>query len=187
MINKDKSIDSWLVLQTRAGNKKAIGLLVKRWHKKLCKQAYWYTKDMDIAKDIVQDCWTIIISKIGCLKDNASFGSWALSIVTRKSIDSLRKDQREFNNLQRYYDNNSITHHNTNFDDSSENLISKLRASIKKLPLQNQIVLHLFYLEELSIGQISEVLILPVGTVKSRLYNAREKLKTVLNRKHYEK
>ena len=187
MINKDKSIDSWLVLQTRTGNKKALGLLVKRWHKKLCKQAYWYTKDMDIAKDIVQDCWAIIIKKIDGLKDNSSFGSWALSIVTRKSIDSLRKDKREFINLEKYYDNNSINHNDINFDDTSEGLIGKLRTSIKKLPLQNQIVLHLFYLEELSIKQISEVLMLPEGTVKSRLYNAREKLKTVLNRKHYEK
>jgi RNA polymerase sigma factor (sigma-70 family) len=176
MIHKDKSIDSWLVLQTRAGNKKALRLLVKRWYKKLYKQACWYTKDMDVAKDIVQDCWTIIIKKIDGLKDNASFGSWALSIVTRKSIDSLRKEQREFNNLERYYDSNSRTHHNTNFDDSSENLIGKLRASIKELPVQNQVVLHLFYLEELSIRQISDVLILPEGTVKSRLYNAREKL-----------
>lgn len=187
MINKDKSIDSWLVLQTRTGNKKALGLLVKRWHKKLCKQAYWYTKDKDLAKDIVQDCWSIIIMKIGGLKDNSSFGSWALSIVTRKSIDSLRKNQREFNNLEWYYDNNSITYNETNFDDSSENLIGKLRTSINELPAQNQIVLHLFYLEELSIKQISEVLALPEGTIKSRLFNAREKLKKVLNRKHYEK
>ena len=179
MINKNKIVDSWLVLQTRSGNNKALALLVKRWHKKLCRQAYWYTKDLDISKDVVQDCWPIIIKKIDSLKDDSSFGSWALSIVTRKSIDLLRKNNREIKNLEEYYDHNSITNTDNNFD-TNENLEETLKKSIKKLPEQSQIVLNLFYLEELSIVQISKILDVPIGTIKSRLFNAREKLKLIL-------
>ena len=186
MTNTDKILDSWLVLQCQTGNKKATGLLVKRWHKKLCKQSYWYTKDMDMAKDIVQECWSIIINKIHILKDTNSFGSWALSIVTRKTIDKLRKHQREFKNLENYYDTATNTI-NDNNDDNTENVLVILRKSIKKLPEQQQAVLHLFYLEELTIKEISKIMQLPLGTIKSRLFNAREKLKIILKNRYHEK
>ncbi len=186
MTNKNKIVDSWLVLQTRSGNNKAMALLVKRWHKKLCRQAYWYTKDLDTSKDVVQDCWPVIIKKIGSLKDDLSFGSWALSIVTRKSIDLLRKNNREIKNLEEYYDNNSITLNDNNFD-AHENLEETLKKAIKKLPERSRIVLNLFYLEEISIMQVSKILNVPEGTIKSRLFNAREKLKTILKQKNYEK
>ena len=179
MINKNKIIDSWLVLQIRDGNKKAVALLVKRWHKKLCRHAFWYTKDLETSKDVVQDCWPIIIKKLGSLKDGSSFGSWALSIVTRKSIDLLRKNKRELKNLAAYYDNNSFTIDDNNSNEN-ESLKKDLRASIKKLPKQSQQVLSLFYIEELSIRQIGKILNVPDGTIKSRLFAAREKLKTIL-------
>lgn len=186
MINKNKIVDSWLVMQTRNGNRGAMSLLVKRWHKKLCRHAYWYTKDPDIAQDIVQDCWPIIIKKIDNLKDAGSFGSWALSIVTRKAIDLLRKKNRELKNLEEYYDNNSIITYDSNINDS-EGLKKAINEAIKKLPGQSQQVLNLFYQEELSMVTISEILNVPVGTIKSRLFNAREKLKTILKHRDYEK
>lgn len=182
MISKDKSIDSLLVLQIRAGNRKALGLLVKRWHKKLCKHAYWYTKDRELAKDVVQDCWTVIVKKIDGLRDGASFGSWALSIVTRKTIDILRKDKRERNSLQKYHRDQAILRFEVAPDDTPKNSLECMRASIKELPVQHQMILHLFYLEDLSIRQISDVLLLPQGTVKSRLFTAREKLKLIVKK-----
>jgi RNA polymerase sigma-70 factor (ECF subfamily) len=186
MTNKDKIVDSWLVLRTRSGDNKALGLLVKRWHKKLCKQVYWYTRDMNDAKDIVQDCWPVIIRKIHTLKEPRNFGSWALSIVTRKALDSLRKNNREAKNNAQFYEGNSETIKDANLEES-DNLILILRTSIKKLPEGSQMILNLFYLEELSIKQIGEILDLPQGTIKSRLFNAREKLKTIIKKKNHEK
>ena len=181
MTNKNKIVDSWLVLRSRDGDNKALGLLVKRWHKKLCKQAYWYTKDMNGAKDIVQDCWPKIIKKIHTLKEPRNFGSWALSIVTRKSLDRLRKNKREEKHNTQFYKDNSEINEQVSYRES-DNLIHILRASIKELPEASQLVLNLFYLEELSIKEISEILELPLGTIKSRLFNAREKLKLIIKK-----
>ena len=64
MIEPKKAFDGLLVLQSQNGDKKAFSILVKRWHLKFCKQAFWYVKDTDIAKDIAQDCWTIIVKRI---------------------------------------------------------------------------------------------------------------------------
>lgn len=186
MINRDKIVDSLLVLECQRGNNKATSMLVKRWHKKLCKHSFWYTKDLETSRDIVQDSWSVILNKINNLKDPNSFGSWALSIVTRKTIDWLRKHKREIKNQEQYYD----THTNTTLSDNqdhTENLLGQIRRSIDALPEQQRVVLHLFYLEEFSIKQISEILSLPIGTVKSRIFNAREKLKNIIKNKYHEK
>ncbi len=186
MRNSDKILDSWLVLQCQSGNKKAASLLVKRWHKKLCRQSYWYIKDLDASKDIVQDSWTIIFNKIHSLKDSNRFGSWTLSIVTRKSIDWLRKNKRDGKNREAYYDYKANIVETAN-EDRPDNRLINLRIAINELPQLHQTVLHLFYLEEYTIKEIGEIMHLPAGTIKSRLFNAREKLKLIIKTKSHEK
>ncbi len=86
-MTSNKIFDALLVLQYQAGDKKALGMLVKRHHNRFCSHANWYLSDLDASKDVVQDCWGIIMYKISNLRDPNSFSSWAIRIVTRKSID----------------------------------------------------------------------------------------------------
>jgi len=179
MTKPDKIFDSLLVLKCQSGDKKAMALLVKRWHTRLCKQAYWYTQDIEISKDIAQDSWSKILTKIKHLKDPNSFGSWALTIVTRNAIDWQRKHKKEQLNLDAYDQDSS----KFDEDDNHKDLILKqLKKSIKQLPKKQQMVLHLFYLEEYSVKQISDILNISSGTIKSRLFTAREKLKSILKK-----
>ena len=69
----------------------------------------------------------------------------------------------------------------------TDNVLLILRSSIRDLPKKQQQILNLFYLEEFSIKQVSEILNISTGTVKSRLFTAREKLKTILKDRNYEK
>lgn len=185
MTNTNKTFDSLLVLQCQSGNKKAAGILVKRWHEKLCKQAYWYSKDIEASKDIAQDSWSTILLKIHNLKDPNSFGSWALTIVTRKSYDWLRKNKKELKNIDSYRKNEVSIEYDVY--DKDDNIMILLKNAIKTLPSDQQMVLHLFYLESYSVKQIAEITNVSAGTVKSRLFTAREKLKLILKSKNYEK
>tara|TARA_R110002072_G_scaffold75957_1_gene178515 strand:+ start:217 stop:438 length:222 start_codon:yes stop_codon:yes gene_type:complete len=73
-MNKEQDkIDTELVLKYQSGDNKALALLVKRWHKLFCKKAFWIVKDADMAKDIAQDSWNIIIKNISKLKNANSF------------------------------------------------------------------------------------------------------------------
>ena len=186
MTNSKKIFDSWLVSQYQSGNEKGMTLLVKRWHMRFCKHAYYYTKDLDSAKDIAQDSWSIIMKRIGSLKETNKFGSWAMAIVTRKSIDWLRKRNRETIQKEIYNDNATIISTNDLVEDS-ENALILMRQLIAQLPKEQQLVLTLFYLEEFRINEISRILNVPSGTVKSRLFKAREKLKQNLKNRNYEK
>jgi len=184
MNKPEKIFDGLLVLQCQNGDKKAFSLLVKRWHAKLCKQAYFYTKNIDIAKDIAQDSWGVIINKISSLKEPNSFGAWALTIVNRKAVDWLRKQKKHKERLYTYYENSRTdydTNSNTNnIEDVTINITKTILKTIKKLPGNQQIILTLFYVEEYSIHEISTILNISKGTVKSRLFYAREKLKAIV-------
>jgi len=186
MTNSDKIFDSWLVVQCQSGNEKGMTLLVKRWHMRFCKHAYYYTKDLDNAKDIAQDSWGVIIKRIGSLKDTNKFGSWAMAIVTRKSIDWLRKRKRETVQKDLYHDNTTIINTDDIVEDS-ENALVLMKLLIAQLPKEQQIVLTFFYMEEFTINEISYILKVPSGTVKSRLFKAREKIKQNLKNRNYEK
>jgi len=171
-----KVFDSFLVLQYQSGNKNALELLVKRHHKKLCRHAFWYVRDFDISKDIAQDCWQIIINKLHGLKDPNSFGSWTMQIVTRKSLDFIKRDSRIRENLKKFNPTNEIE----DFVEDRNEAIGRLKKALVKLPDGQQVVLRLFYTEEYSLKEVAEILDISMGTVKSRLFQAREKLKIIL-------
>lgn len=184
-MNSKETIDGWLVLQYQSGNNKALALLVKRWHKKLCSKAYWIIKDKDLSKDIAQESWKIIINKIHRLKNPNSFGSWALTIVYRKSIDFIKDSKKENDKLHLYHYEKSVITYNKQLDNESLKIV--LLEAIKSLPEHHQMVINLFYVEDYSLKVIGDILNISVGTAKSRLFHAREKLKLILKHKNYEK
>ena len=67
--------------------------------------------------------------------------------------------------------------------DEKKKLKVALLDAIKQLPVQQQEVLKLFYTEDYSLKEISQLLHISVGTTKSRLFHAREKLKLILKEK----
>lgn len=164
----------------QSGNKIALSELVKRWHKTFCNKAYWLVKDKDVAKDIAQDSWKTIMFKLPNLKESKKFGGWATRIVYNKSLDWIRLKSKERAQNQTYY------HEQHNFESvvSDDELVKiKLLQAIKSLPNIQQIVIRLFYVEDYSLKEISEILRISVGTTKSRLFHAREKLKQILKEK----
>lgn len=178
-----QSIDKKLVEAYKAGDKKALTNLVKRWHKLFCDKAYWLVKDKDAAKDIAQDSWTIIINKIDRLKDPKQFKYWAYRIVCNKATDWLRLQSKNQKQTVGY---NLDIESDTKEYSENEQLKQILLKAINELPTNQKEIVRLFYTESYSLKQISDLLKISVGTAKSRLFHAREKLKITLKNTHYE-
>tara|TARA_R110000868_G_scaffold52135_1_gene164926 strand:- start:228 stop:782 length:555 start_codon:yes stop_codon:yes gene_type:complete len=184
-LKNKKTDDGLLVLKYQSGNAKALALLVKRWHKLFCEKAYWIVKDADIAKDVAQDSWKTIIDNINGLKDADRFGGWALRIVYNKSLDVLNAKKRTIKTAEAYeYQQEEVT---VNDESDKEDLKRALLITIKTLPVHHQAVIKLFYVQDYSLKEISNILNISVGTAKSRLFHAREKLKQKLKDRNYEK
>ncbi len=179
MEDRKKIFDGLLVLEFQKGNRKALSQLVKRYHKDFCSYAHWYTRDETLAEDIVQDSWGIIAGKLYTLKNPNSFKSWAIRIITHKSKDQLNAQARKRNLVQNYQ---PLPETEQDAIAMKEERLSQLRQAIKELSFDQQMVLRLFYTEEQSLREISNILDISEGTVKSRLYHAREKLKSIINK-----
>ena len=172
-----------LIEQYLSGDKSAMHGLVKKWHKVFCENAYWILKDREKAKDIAQECWLVIMDKLPSLKNKDRFKSWALRIVYTKAIDAHNRGIKNINELTA----NKNLIHETSSDSESNKQKKRLLDAIRMLSNDKQDIIRLFYLEEYSIKEISSLLHIPVGTVKSRLFKAREKLKSLLKQYDYEK
>ena len=178
--------DGDLVLEFQSGNKKALNQLVKRWHKTFCEKAYWLVKDADVAKDIAQDSWSVIIKKIDTLKKAENFGSWALRIVYNNSMDWINKNKRAQKHIEQIkYEQETVDVENDL--DANTEIKLRLLQVFKRLPQHQQVVIKLFYTEGYSLKEISNTLNISVGTTKSRLFHGREKLKQLLKQYNYEK
>ena len=183
MNKKQNPTDGFLILQYRAGNTTVLPELVKRYHKIFCEKAYWITKDKEMAKDIAQESWIIIINKLHTLQQVNRFKSWAFRIVYTKAIDGIKHRNKELKNLESF----EIIEPDYQSSEEKSNLIQiTLLNAIRKLPKEKQDIIRLFYAEEYSINEISTFLKIPIGTVKSRLFKAREKLKSIIKIKNHE-
>lgn len=177
--------DTILINQYKTGDKSVLPILIKRYHKIFCEKAFWVTNNKESSKDIAQECWLIIIDKLHTLENVKSFKNWAFRIVYTTSIDSIKFINSENKKLMQI-----STDVKDDVVDEGEYRISLLKAlskAINQLPKSKHDIIRLFYLEEYSIKEISTFLNIPLGTVKSRLFKSREKLKSIIKSMDYEK
>ena len=164
----EQLVDEILVMDCQGGSVKAMEILVCRWQKRLWHYAYNLTGDTEAAWDITQDSWLGIIKGLRKLHDPANFRSWEYRITTNKSIDWIRKskavNQISIEELQDH-------------QHEEEEKNTCVKELMEKLDIRKQVVLSLYYFEQLSVPEISAALKIPQGTVKSRLYKARKELK----------
>ena len=182
MKDSEEILEEWLVVNSQQGDKKALELLIKRWHPKLIRRIYHTTRDAVASQDIAQDVWVIIIKKLRSLKDPKSFKWWSLRIATTKAIDWIRANQLDRKRdeirkmVQDEYESSSTR-------DEKEEAIASLRLAIQELSEAHSQIVRMFYQEKLGVAIIAQVLEIPVGTVKTRLFKARKKLKETLENK----
>lgn len=182
MDTSEHIIEEWLVINSQQGDKRALELLIKRWHPKLIRRIYHTTKDAVASQDIAQEVWITIIIKIQTLKDPQSFKGWSLRIATTKSIDWIRANQlsRKRDDIRKMVQHELSE--NEPFEEQ-EGKLAALRSAIEQLSEDQSQVVRMFYLEKLGVSLIAQVLGIPVGTVKTRLFKARKKLKETIENK----
>ncbi len=175
-----KTFDEWLIYRIKTGDKKAFKLLAEKWYAKLIKHIFYITKDEDIAKDIAQDTWSVVVKKINTLKQPARFNIWLYKIASNKSRDWIKSEQKRRNIKETLKKTESNTFESESEDEEINEIVYKLKIAMKKLSSSKQQILNLFYQESCNIREISEIMNIPIGTVKSRLFNAREHLKKIV-------
>lgn len=177
--------DELLVLCCQDGDADAIHLLVKRWQPRLWRHARMLTGADDAAWDVVQESWLAIVNGLHKLLDASQFRVWAYRIVTHKSTDWIRKQVRDRRAVTDFVADGGaeqLTEQNAASPAEPTERSERrqaLQQALSRLGTEHRAVLTLYYLEEMNIAEIAAALAIPAGTVKSRLFHARNELKHV--------
>jgi RNA polymerase sigma-70 factor, ECF subfamily len=170
--------DDLLILQCQQGDVRGFERLVERWQGPLLNYAYRLTGSWAVAQDMVQETWLVVIGDIVLLKDVGRFRTWLFRIASHKCQDYWRSHgvaERYAETLQQKGEGGSAAGPPTGAS-------LDIEAAFCRLAPESRTVLALMYLEELSVGEIADVLGVPEGTVKSRLFHAREHLRQIMER-----
>jgi RNA polymerase sigma-70 factor (ECF subfamily) len=177
---KEHIIDQILVMDAQDGDADAMEKLVSRWQKRLWCYAYRLSASTDGAWEITQEAWIAIIKGLQRLNDPANFVAWAYRIVTYKSCDWIKQKIKKHQSLDEFEiccDKGQ--------DVESEDNKSDIVTIMSRLSLESRTVLSLYYLDGFSMSDISAILNIPEGTVKSRLFGARGEFKNYWQ-KHFD-
>lgn len=184
-MNRDPKqvLTEWLVLSAQSGSEAAFKDLHDLWDADLRRMCIAHLQRADAADDIINDVWIAIARGLREIDDPACFPRWAFCIVARRSADWIRKRARERRReVAAANEAEQLTPSPASASESSAR-VAELRDAVARLPADQRSLVHLYYESERSIGEIADVLGVPVGTVKSRLFSLRETLREMLERK----
>ena len=165
-------IDELLVMEAQDGNAQAMEALISRWQKRLWQYARRLTGNAEAAWDVTQESWLGVVRGIRRLDDPARFRPWVYRIVTRKAHDWIGARVRARTQQAEPAGEPTTTAGPSKLDVSVD-----LESVLQRLLVRSRVVLTLYYLEDLGVSEVAQVLGLPVGTVKSRLHQARNEFK----------
>jgi RNA polymerase sigma-70 factor (ECF subfamily) len=173
---EDLRADALLAVRCQLGERAAFDDLIQRWAMPLRRYVGRVVGNADAADELMQDIWLRLIQGIGRLKDPARLRAWLFGIAHRRVMDFLRERYAASSIVD--VDTDTLVDEEPNFDRELE--AGELERGLQGLPPVEREVLSLFYLDELPLAEVAQVLGLPSGTVKSRLFRARNLLRQQL-------
>ncbi len=174
---EQRAIDELLVLRCQEGDAEAFEALVDRWQGRLWRHAWRLTGNENAAWDVLQETWIGIIRGLGRLVDAASFPAWAYQITSHKCRDLDRREHRRREATELYVEQ---MRHEEEETAAVEKQYDNLKEALERLAGSDRAILSLRYEEQFDTAEIAGILDIPEGTVKSRLFYARQRLRKYL-------
>ena len=165
--------DELLAIRCQLGERDAFDALIARWHEPIWRYLRRLAGSDDAASDLAQDTWLKVLRGIANLREPASLRPWLFGIARRVAMDRLRQHYARPTDPDTALDELPAPES----DAALEADLAALEARLETLPMRERETLALFYLRELTIEQIAALLAVPAGTVKSRLFRARQLLR----------
>ncbi|MFK3937125.1 sigma-70 family RNA polymerase sigma factor [Alkalihalobacillus sp. NPDC078783] len=160
-----------LIKKAQRGNSKAFLECFQAYEVELYKMAFIYMKNEEDALEVVQETAYRSFKTVSNLKEPKYFKTWLLRIAINASVDLLRKKKIEVQ-MEDHMKDHLSTDINENID-----LQMTLKDLLDHLNDSEKSVVILRFYQDLTLSEISNVLDLSVGTVKTILYRALEKLR----------
>lgn len=170
-----------IILEAKKGDQTAFCQLVAAYKGIVFRHAYALLNDRMEAEDVTQEAFVKVFYSLPKLENEYAFASWLTRVVTNLSYDKNKKLGSKKRMLSDELNENLALQKGPTPIESAITKIS-IRDAMEKIPIDQRNVIILRELQGYSYAEISDMLQIPLGTVKSRIKAARENLKKELQK-----
>ena len=166
--------DQLVVVRAQLGERDAVAELVRAWHRPVWEYVRRMLGRPELADDVTQEIWLAVVKGLPRLREPERFAPWLFTVARRAVLNHFRGRYAEppgAGDPEKEDPAESV--------DPVDAMIDRLDLNrwLEAVPLVEREVLVLFHLEDLSLQECAQVLGVPTGTVKSRLFRARRMLR----------
>ena len=188
MTDHDTAHTDERVRRCQQGDRSAFNELVLQEQERIYQLAYRITRSTEELDDLVQDIFLRVYRKIRTFRFESRFSTWLTRIAVNESLKKLRQRKRRALLFASDLEVEEMpedrpfraTIHLAEQDEEH----ALLHRAVDRLPERHRLVIVLKYFEDRSCKEIAEILSCNVGTVRSRLFNARKRLKDMMQEYH---
>lgn len=182
-VNPERAIDQKLVEKAQKGDKRAFGILVEKYHKKLTRLLARMVRDQSEIEDIVQDSFIKAYRAINNFRGDSAFYTWLYRIginTAKNHLVSLGRRPKAMNDVEiedveNFEDGQELRNLETPENSMmTKEIVATVNDTIESLPDELKEAISLREIDGLSYEEIAELMQCPIGTVRSRIFRARE-------------
>ncbi|HEY4446042.1 MAG TPA: RNA polymerase sigma factor [Steroidobacteraceae bacterium] len=173
--NSTRDHDNDLLIAVAAGNRQALEELYLSYHRRLARFLSRFTARYENVEEIINDTFMVVWLSAKDFRYASQVSTWIIGIAYRTALKSLRrqKNHTAARSLDEYPEQTTDPTFETEVQDW-------LKHGLNQLPVEQRLTLELAYHMGHSLEEIAVITECPVGTVKARMFHAREKLRQYL-------
>jgi RNA polymerase sigma-70 factor (ECF subfamily) len=180
----DRDADQVLVEQAQQGNQRAFDVLISKYQHRVVGLARRFVKDDELAQDVAQDVFVKVYKALPRFRGDSAFYTWMYRITVNTAKNYLTAQSRRppqqdvaVEDAERYVAGDALRELGSPEERlHAEELEKVLMATLEDLPEELRVAITLREFDGLSYEEISQVMACPIGTVRSRIFRAREAL-----------
>lgn len=175
----DKDTDLELVERFRGGDQAAFAELVTRYQQPIYNAAFWVLRRAEDANDITQEVFLKVAERLDEYDPRFRFFSWIYRIAVNESLNLLRRNKRE-KGLDDEFDLPAADSASPEYQLGDAQLTERIRSTLMRMTTSDRTVLSLRHFSDCSYQEIGQILDVDAKMVKSRLFEARQRLRGLL-------
>ena len=173
--NSSKECDSELLIAVAAGDRRALEQLYLGYHRRLARFLSRFTQRYENVEEIINDTFMVVWQRAHDFRRASRVSTWIFGIAYRTALKSIRRQKNH--TAARSLDESPELAVDPVLDTEVEDWVTH---GLNCLPIEQRLTLELAYHMGHSMEEIAEITGAPVGTVKARMFHARQKLRQYL-------
>ncbi len=179
--------DIEIIESVKRGNQSDFALLVDRYKNRAFSLLKRMLKNEMDAEEVLQDCFVKAYKSLDSFRQDAKFSTWFYKIVYNSALTVIagkkRKIEHEMSSIDDHFD---LGDYDNEIYSQSENAETYILKLVDKLPVKHALVIILFYIDGMSLNEISNVTGQSLVNVKVMLHRSRNALRDLLLKHNYQ-